>query len=240
VWLPGDVRRGHSAGRWADLSYRFTPVTLLRPERSSKPDAESGRRDPAHLEVSAVEVLELNPPAGQKPIRWRLLTTHPVGTFAQALRVAGWYRQRWFAEQLFRVLKADGLDLESSELERGAALQRLGVLALHAAVDVLRLLLAERAAAGPAQPVEHVFSAAEMECLKHLAPTYEGRTPKQQNPHSAGSLAWAAWLIARLGGWKGYRSQHRAGPATYHRGLQRFHDLFIGWQLAQTHVLYTP
>lgn len=248
VWLPGDVRRGHSAGRWVELSYRFTRVTLLRPERSSKPDAGSGQRDPAHLEVSAVEVWERNPPEGQKPIRWRLLTTHAVRTLEEARRVAGWYRQRWFAEQLFRVLKADGLDLESSELERGAALQRLGVLALCAAVDVLRLLLAERATADPAQPneqptaqpLEHAFSAAEVECLKHLAPTYEGRTPKQQNPHPPGSLAWAAWLIARLGGWKGYRSQHRAGPATYHRGLQRFHDLFFGWRLAQTDVLYKP
>jgi hypothetical protein len=240
VWLPGDVRRGPSAGRWAELSYRFTRVTLLRPERSSKPDRQSGQRDPARLEVSAVEVRELDPPAGQTPIRWRLLTTHRVRTLEEARQVVGWYRQRWYIEQLFRLLKADGLDLEASELERGRALQRLAVLALHAAVDVLRLLLAERGTAGPAQPIAHVFSAAEEACLKSLAPEYEGRTPKQQNPHPKGSLAWAAWLIARLGGWKGYRSQHRAGPATYHRGLQRFHDLFIGWKLAQTNVLCTP
>ncbi|MBC7882376.1 MAG: hypothetical protein H7Y37_13715 [Anaerolineae bacterium] len=39
------------------------------------------------LKLYAVEAKEVNPPAGQSPIHWRLMTTHPVITFEQALQV---------------------------------------------------------------------------------------------------------------------------------------------------------
>jgi hypothetical protein len=32
----------------------------------------------------------------------------------------------------------------------------------------------------------------------------EGKTEKQKNPHARGTLARAAWVIDRLGGWSGY------------------------------------
>ena len=111
---------------------------------------------------------------------------------------------------------------------------RLAYLVLGAALDVLRLLLAERGEGR--QPREHVFGAAERACLEALGRGLEGGTAKQQNPHAAGTLGWAGWIAARLGGWKGYRSQRRAGPIVYHRGLTRFRSLFDGWALAHRDV----
>ena len=35
----------------------------------------------------------------------------------------------------------------------------------------------------------------------------EGKTEKQKNQLPRNQLSWAAWVIARLGGWKGYQSQ---------------------------------
>lgn len=32
------------------------------------------------------------------------------------------------------------------------------------------------------------------------APSVEGKTQLQQNPYPLSSLAWATWIIARLGG----------------------------------------
>jgi len=61
----------------------------------------------------------------------------------------------------------------------------------------------------------------------------EGRTEKQRNPYSKNSLAWAAWVIARLGGWNGYRSESPPGPITMLRGLQKFELQYEGWLLAQ-------
>lgn len=244
IRLRGDVRR-RQAGREVRLTYRFGLVTLRRPERSAKPDAK-GKRDPRRLRLWAVEIAETgapkgSAPKGSAPICWRLLTTHPVESFEQARRIGAWYRQRWHIEQVFRLLKADGFDLESSELESGQGLQRLGILALGAALDVLRLLLAERSHEDlhEGQPLEHVFDEQEQACLTSLNEQVQGRTEKQRNPHPVGSLAWAAWVIARLGGWSGYASQHRAGPATYHRGLERFHAISEGWHLAHRD-LYKP
>jgi hypothetical protein len=46
-----------------------------------------------------------------------------------------------------------------------------------------------------------VFDAVEV--LQRIRPTLEGKTEKQKNPHRSGSLAQFAWIIARLGRWKG-------------------------------------
>jgi hypothetical protein len=126
--------------------------------------------------------------------------------------------------------------VESSERETGEALMRLSVLALGAALDVLRLMLAERSA--DPKPIGGVFDTGQQACLEHLAPTLEG-TGARANPHPVGTMAWGAWLIARLGGWSGYRSQRRAGPATYHEGLRRFAWICQGWHLSDRD-LYKP
>lgn len=229
VPLQGDLRLGR-APRQARLRYRHCAVHVLRP--ASCRDSEA----PSDVALWAVEVEESpeTVPDGEPPVHWRLLTTHPVESFEQAQRVVGWYRRRWLVEQLFRVMKTDGFAVETSELEQSASLFRLTHLVLGAALDVLRLMLAERG--DGSQPLSHVFDETEQACLSALGGQVEGRTAKQQNPHVAGTLAWAGWVVARLGGWKGYQSQRRAGPITYHRGLTRFRALFEGWALAHGDV----
>jgi len=83
------ARPGQRQARKAQLSVRFGKVGICRPTSCSDPDA------PRQIELSAIEVREINPPAGEKAILWRLLTTHEVETVEQALEVIGWYRQRW-------------------------------------------------------------------------------------------------------------------------------------------------
>ncbi|HEX2184661.1 MAG TPA: hypothetical protein VHN78_04045, partial [Chloroflexota bacterium] len=60
-----------------------------------------------------------------------------------------------------------------------------------------------------------------------------GPTVKQRNPHAPGSLAWAAWIIARLGGWKGYARERPPGPITFLHGLHRFYAMAEGFHLAR-------
>src|SRR6202035_648914 len=74
--------------------------------------------------------------------------------------------------------------------------------------------LTPRAAAGsstgagatPLAPASRVFDPEQTKVLHVLQKKLQGRTKKQQNPHPPHSLAWAAWTIARLGGWTGYDS----------------------------------
>ena len=83
------------------------------------------------------------------------------------------------------------------------------------------------------KPGDLVFSEIEIECLGEIGKKYEGKTSLSKNPHEKGSLAWAAWIIGRMGGWKGYRKAGPAGPITMKRGLQKFSILFEGWLLRE-------
>jgi hypothetical protein len=164
------------------------------------------------------------------------LTTHPVHTLEQALQVIQWYRWRWQIEQLFALLKRVGLDLESTRLESLNAIERLTILSLMVALRILQLKIGR---ADESLPAAVTFSAQQQQCLRHLMPMLQRRTRKQQNPFSPGSLPWASWLIARLGGWSGYRSQSPPGIRTLSQGLKRFETLFEGWSLAQDSFVCT-
>ena len=227
VSLALPARPGQPA-RTATLVVRFGQISLRKPEHGAD------RRDPAQISLAAIEVCEIDPPAGVKPIHWRLLTTHAVSSAEDALSMIELYRRRWIVEQLFRTLKSQALDIEQSFVEDGAALERLAAAALVAATTTLQLVQG-RGEAGRALPASRVFSPTEVETLQLLVPQLEGKTLKQKNPHPVHTLAWAAWVIARLGGWMGYASERPPGPITMFHGLQRFHAMAQGYALAKHH-----
>jgi hypothetical protein len=215
---------GKRAARRARMELRFGEVTIKRPKHCRDPEA------PEEITLQAVDVREIGPSAGNDtPIHWRLLTTHKVKTVAQALQIVDWYAQRWHIEQLFRTMKRQGLDIEASQMETGAALLRLAALALQAAARCMQMVLARD---GSSQPATAAFEPDEIPVLAALQTTLEGKTEKQKNPHPKTSLAWAAWIIARLGGWNGYKSEAPPGPITFFNGLRRFAALADGWTLA--------
>jgi hypothetical protein len=220
------ARPGKRSARQACMAVRFGPVRIRRPGNCSDPNASD------EIELFAIEVRELDPPRGEKPIVWRLVTTHPVASVAQALTVIGWYRLRWHIEQLFRTLKRQGLRVEESVVEDGEALEKLVVIALIAATITMQLVLA-RAAGTQEPPASRVFDAEQIEVLRALQKTLQGRTAKQQNPYPADSLAWAAWTIGRLGGWTGYETDRSIGPITMRDGIERFNGIADGYRLAK-------
>ena len=221
--IPADGRI-HRTARQAQMAIRIAPVAIActKRVRGIYPDA-------AHL--YAIEAVEQNPPSGEAAVHWRLLTTHRVETVEQAKIMVQWYRWRWHIELLFAILKQRGLELEDSQLESVAAIQKLCIMALAVALQVLQLTLGRER-----QDIEAevVLDQHRQACLTQIAPTLEGRTKKLKNPHPNGTLAWVAWLIARLGGWSGYRSQRPPGFETLCRGLQQFEMMFTGWTLAQS------
>lgn len=215
------------AARTASIEVRFTRVALAKPD-SNRHAASL----PASIELSAVEARESaeSVPAGEAPVLWRLLTTHPVETLEQALTVIGYYSKRPQIEQVFRLLKQQGLRLEESQLESGAALKKMAVLSLHVALVLMQLVSAREGSF--AESAEVVFTQQAMPFLRALQSELEGKTKKQQCPHEVGTLAWACWIVARLGGWTGYARASPAGPITMRRGLERLESRYAGWQLA--------
>jgi hypothetical protein len=85
---------------------------------------------------------------------------------------------------------------------------------------------------GDALPVSEIGADRALERklpAERVCQSLEGKTQKQKNPHSKGSLAYATWVFARLGGWTGYYG--KPGPIVMLRGLTQFHAIKHGWSL---------
>ena len=92
------------------------------------------------------------------PLLWRLVTTLPVATFAEAAEGVHLYRLRWRIEEVFRVLKSDGLDIEESQLETAGRLLNLAALGLVAAARIVQLVDARDGSSRPATAVSAASS----------------------------------------------------------------------------------
>lgn len=221
IEVKGDIRKGIEK-RKAELSLKWTTVELRKPNSCHDKDLAD------KVPVTVVEAKEKGKTNG---IYWRLYTTHRVNSADEAVQIIEWYKQRWYIEQLFRLLKLQCFQIESSQLETGWAVRKLTMLALLAALRIIQMMLAYED--DNEQPIEEVFTKDEQLCLEQTNKSLEGETEKLSNPHKRQTLKWATWIIARLGGWKGYASQRKPGPVVLHRGFIKFYQLYQGWLIAQ-------
>jgi hypothetical protein len=224
VELVKDIRKGVEK-RVAKVEVRYCRVLITKPKKVK------GKGLPKTVEVYAVEVKERDTPAGCAPVLWRILSTHAVTSYEEALVVIKKYKFRWYIEQLFRLLKEKGFRIESSELETGWAIRKLAVIALNAALRVMQLLLAH--GNENSQPVSEVFDEQEIACLQSVNDMLEAQGDKGKNNNNPLSLSWATWIIGRLGGWKNNNIKRPPGPITLKRGLDRFNNIYQGWKLAK-------
>jgi hypothetical protein len=216
------------AARRANMILRFAPLSVARPQNSADRDLQTS------VALHALDVREVDPAAGVEPVHWRLLSSAPIETVAAALQTIADYRRRWQIEQLFRTLKSQGLDLEASQIETPAALRKLAIIALRAAVVCMQLVHARGGA--DQRPATAAFQPEDINVLEAIAPTVNGRTERLRNPFPPRSMPWAAWIIARLGGWHGASNAKPPGPITMHRGLQCFHAIALGFRLKDVSV----
>lgn len=207
--------------RTALLSLRFGTVEIKRPAGRKR---DGGL--PGSVMLQFVDAREIDPPKGEEAAQWRLLTTHRVETIEEAQRIVGFYRKRWTIEQVFRTMKTRGFQIEALRQQEGP-LQKLVTAILIAAVTVMQLV-AERDGAA-ARPLADALDPDDLPALEKVCESLEGKTQKQKNPYPKGSLAYAAWVFARLGGWTGYYG--KPGPIVMLRGLTEFQAIKHGWDL---------
>jgi hypothetical protein len=227
-WIAVQVPAGPGRqARTAELAVRFAPAMLRRPLHGA---------DPALPETAAVAVVEVRettmPVDGSKPILWRLLTTHPVTDLAQAQQVVGLYRLRWTIEEFFSTLKKAGFDIEAADIGEPAAMINFVAAATIAAVTIKQLVQARDGTTS--QRLSDAFEPDDRPVFEALSAKLEGKTDRQRNPHPQGSLAFAAWVIARLGGWTGYYG--KPGPKVMRIGLADFRAIKHGYTLARDDV----
>ncbi len=219
-------KRKNREKRDAQIEVRFCPVKIARPKN------HNNKSLPEYIECYAIEAKEsqLTVPESERPILWRLLTTHQVNDVNEAVMVINWYKTRWLIEEHFRLLKQKGIDIESSQLESGRALKKLAIMALEASLRILQLRQDRDGLYGMEASI--AFSEKEIAFAEKLyEKKYKGKTRKQQNLYKKGSLARMTYIIARIGGWKAYRSTTLPGPITLARGLEEFDKIYLGYSL---------
>jgi hypothetical protein len=212
--------------RTTELALRFSPVTLCRPHPSPAPDL------PDTIRLTMVDVRELPSSHDGELIHWRLLTTHVLTSSDQARRIVDLYRKRWTIEEFFRTLKTAGFDIEEADIGEPEVMIKFVAAAAVAAVTIMQLV---RARDGMTEEkLAEAFEPGDQPVLEALSSELEGVTAKQKNPHPKGTLAFAAWVIARLGGWTAYYG--KPGPKVMRLGLEDFSRIKYGTTLRLPNV----
>jgi hypothetical protein len=203
-------RRQARESRQANLEVRAASVPLRPPPR---PD----RTLPA-VTVNVVLVREIDPPAGEVPVEWILLTTLPIDTLAAVKAVVEYYCVRWNIEILFRTLKS-GCRIEERRFEHVDRVERALGLYLIAAWRTMFVTWMGRQC--PDMDCEAVFEPSEW---KAVWTATQRKLPPKKRP----KLQEIVTLIAQLGGYV-LRKGSEPGTQTVWIGMQRMYDLALAW-----------
>ena len=104
-----------------------------------------------------------------------------------------------------------------------------------AAVATVTIMQLVRARDGTTnEQLAEAFEPDDKAVLEALSTQLEGATERQKNPHPKGTLAFAAWVIARLGGWTAYYG--KPGPKVMRIGLEDFRRIKYGTTLRLQNV----
>jgi Transposase DNA-binding/Transposase Tn5 dimerisation domain len=205
--------------RDAVLTLRWAAVAVQPPKNAKQ------RSQLRPVPVWVVEAREEASPPGSPALCWRLVTTEPVGSWEEALRVLREYTLRWLIERLHFVLKS-GCRVEQLQLTEADRLANAVAVYSQVAARVLRLTYLARAQPQAAAQAE--FTLPELEVLQaHQQRTGTGRGPLR-------TIEAAVGAVARLGGHLGRKGDGPPGAEVLWRGLRCLHDLVLGYQLAQS------
>lgn len=200
--VKGNRHLTHRKGRKAELEVRSARVRLRPPWR------KQGEPLPV-VELGVIGVFELDPPEGQEPIEWILLTSLPVETFDQAKRGVDIYTQRWLIEEFHRILKS-GCRVEQIAFRDSDSL--LAAVALYMVIAWRILYLRDYGRAAPRLCCSMFFTEAEWKAAFIVFRKATGPDP----PTLAEMLA----MVGKIGGHMGRKTDPPPGPECLWRGLQ--------------------
>jgi len=220
--IPRRSKAKHSKereARTATVAVRFGSL-CLNPPRNRR------RRDDEHLpdiELNAVYVLENNPPEGDEPVEWMLLSNVPVTSFEEAYEKVRWYALRWRIEMYHKVLKS-GFRVEECRL--GDAERLIRYLTVMSIVAWRLFMITLIARTDPNTPCSTLLAEPEWKVL--FLKTNRNKPLPQKAPSIGEAVIW----VAKLGGYLARKSDGPPGTITLWRGWKRLTDLTEGWTMA--------
>ena len=184
------------------------------------PKTKQSRYSP--LVLTAIYAVEKDAPEGREPIVWKLLTSLPVKTLAQAIEKLNWYAMRWKIEVFHKVLKS-GCRTEESELRTTDRLTNFIAICCIVAWRVFWLTMIRRTA--PDAPASVALTDTEQTLLDRLFPDPSSRNTR-------GTVSDYILKIAKLGGYLARAKDRPPGNQVIWRGLRRLADIEIGFLAA--------
>lgn len=195
--------------RSAKLVFSATTVVFPRPRFQSEELAPE-------IKVNVVRVFEPEPPAGEEPIEWVLLTSEPIATLDDVARVVDIYRMRWLIEECNKALKT-GCRYEDRHFESRESLLTLLAMTLPIACELLWLRACCRR--DPMAPASRVLNPVQLQILAVMAARKLSKKP---------TVKEALWAVAALGGHM--RSNGEPGWLVLHRGMTKLLAYEEGWR----------
>jgi hypothetical protein len=215
-------RRQPRQSREAEVVVRVARVTLRPPWRSD-------RKLPP-VTVNVVLVSEVNPPVGDEPVEWLLLTSLPIDTIEHVGHILQYYSVRWMIEVFFRVLKS-GCRVEKRRFEYMDRL--LTCLAIYMIVAWRTLYVCRLGRSCPEMSCEAIFEPAEWKSVWKVV-------RREDPPAEPPPLGVFVRMVAQLGGYVNRKRGDPPGPHTTWIGLQRTHDFATAWLLFGPEAQATP
>lgn len=171
------------------------------------------------IEMSCLVASEIDAPAGEKPLCWRLLTNRDATTLEQLQELIEWYRARWEIEMFFNVLKT-GCRVEALQLASLPKIERSLALFMVVSWRINRLMRLGRTC--PDLPASLMFDADEIKAAYVLT--------KKALPEEPPRLNEVVRRVAMLGGFLARKHDGEPGVKTIWLGLQRVVDFAAGVQ----------
>jgi len=168
---------------------------------------------------NVVLVTEVGGPDDGTEMCWLLITTLPIETIDDVLRIIDYYVARWTVEVYFRTLKT-GCRVEDIQLETTARLKRCLAFYKIIAWRVLYLTYLNRTC--PKLPCTAVFAECEWKSVWRVV-------TKKPLPKKTPTLSRFMELLTQLGGYNNRATDAPPGPQPLWVGLRRMTDFATAW-----------
>lgn len=198
------------------VEIRYHGIEILRPEQS--------KNQYASVSMAAIELKQISAKQDwqEELLHWKLLTTLPVSTVAEALQCVKWYCYRWLIERFHYVLKS-GTQIEGLQLQKATSLQKAIHVYSISAMRIMQLVYTSRQL--PNVSCELVLTKDQwivLYMLTHKSPKIPDLPP---------SLGEVVGWIGRLGGHLGRKSDGPPGLKAVWTGYRRLTDAVNTYQI---------
>ena len=211
----GSKKRTARSAREAEFSIQGGPVLVCGPQ------VKKGFHGNDPLPLYVIRVCEVNPPAGEKPVQWTLLTNKLVKTFKQAWEVAENYEKRWIIEELHKGKKT-GCNIEDIQFTSVDRLEPAIALLTAVAITLLNLRDMSRMKNARETDASEILDSVYITVLS----LWRFKKVKALTVHEF------FYALARLGGHQNRSADHDPGWIVIWRGWAKLQNMTIGYNAA--------